>query len=103
MPKNLWQQFQRVANVYFLLIGMLQLDVFFPGLSPTHWSTTIAPLVCAITQEELERARSNTQARRDAVAKNTASSEAELRLLEKELQPRSSVERVEVRFAHEGL
>ena len=49
MPKNLWQQFQRVANVYFLLIGMLQLDVFFPGLSPTHWSTTIAPLAFVLS------------------------------------------------------
>jgi hypothetical protein len=33
------------ANMYFLAIGCLQLDVFFPGLSPTHWSTTIGPLV----------------------------------------------------------
>ena len=49
VPKNLWQQFQRVANVYFLLIGMLQLDVFFPGLSPTHWSTTIAPLAFVLS------------------------------------------------------
>ena len=41
LVKNLWQQFQRAANIYFLVIGCLQLDVFFPGLSPTHWSTTI--------------------------------------------------------------
>ena len=43
LPKNLWQQFHRAANVYFLVVGCLQLDVFFPGLSPTHWSTTIGP------------------------------------------------------------
>ena len=42
VPKNLWQQFQRVANVYFLFIGLLQL---IPGLSPTHFSTTIGPLL----------------------------------------------------------
>lgn len=47
--KNLWQQFQRAANVYFLLIGCLQLDVFFPGLSPTHWSTTIGPLFIVLS------------------------------------------------------
>ena len=43
--KNLWQQFHRAANVYFLVVGCLQLDAFFPGLSPTHWSTTLGPLV----------------------------------------------------------
>ncbi|GMH43083.1 hypothetical protein BSKO_11005 [Bryopsis sp. KO-2023] len=39
---NLFQQFSRVANLYFLLIAVLQL---IPGLSPTHWFTTVAPLV----------------------------------------------------------
>ena len=49
MFKNLFQQFQRAANVYFLVIGCLQLDVFFPGLSPTHWSTTIGPLLVVLS------------------------------------------------------
>ena len=35
--------------MYFLVIGCLQLDVFFPGLSPTHWSTTIGPLVVVLS------------------------------------------------------
>ena len=35
--------------MYFLAIGCLQLDVFFPGLSPTHWSTTIGPLVVVLS------------------------------------------------------
>ena len=47
--KNLFRQFQRAANVYFLVIGCLQLDVFFPGLSPTHWSTTIGPLLVVLS------------------------------------------------------
>lgn len=39
---NLFEQFSRVANLYFLLIAVLQLT---PGLSPTHWFTTVAPLL----------------------------------------------------------
>jgi len=43
------QQFHRAANIYFLIIGICQLDVFFPGLSPTHWSTTIGPLAVVLS------------------------------------------------------
>lgn len=39
---NLFEQFSRIANLYFLLIAVLQL---VPGLSPTHWFTTVAPLI----------------------------------------------------------
>lgn len=39
---NLFEQFGRIANLYFLLIAVLQL---VPGLSPTHWFTTVAPLI----------------------------------------------------------
>ena len=35
--------------MYFLVVGCLQLDVFFPGLSPTHWSTTIGPLAFVLS------------------------------------------------------
>ncbi|KAK9820083.1 hypothetical protein WJX72_005942 [[Myrmecia] bisecta] len=42
LPVNLFQQFARVANLYFLFIAVLQL---IPGLSPTSWVTTVAPLV----------------------------------------------------------
>ena len=46
IPVNLFNQFQRIANIYFLFIAILQ---FIPGLSPTHWSTTVAPLVGVLT------------------------------------------------------
>ena len=46
IPVILFNQFQRVANIYFLFIAILQ---FIPGLSPTHWSTTVAPLVGVLT------------------------------------------------------
>jgi len=39
---NLFEQFSRIANLYFLLIAVLQL---IPGLSPTHWFTTVVPLM----------------------------------------------------------
>lgn len=42
LPVNLFQQFSRVANFYFLIIAALQL---IPGLSPTPWITTVAPLL----------------------------------------------------------
>lgn len=42
LPVNLFEQFLRVANMYFLLMAILQ---FIPGLSPTSWFTTVAPLV----------------------------------------------------------
>ncbi len=41
LPINLFQQFCRVANMYFLFIAALQL---IPGLSPTSWVTTVGPL-----------------------------------------------------------
>lgn len=40
-PLNLFEQFSRRANQYFALIAILQL---IPGLSPTHWFTTVFPL-----------------------------------------------------------
>lgn len=42
LPVNLFEQFMRIANLYFLLCAILQL---IPGLSPTSWFTTVAPLV----------------------------------------------------------
>ncbi len=34
LPRNLFEQFTRVANMYFLCMLILQL---IPGLSPTSW------------------------------------------------------------------
>ena len=46
LPKNLQEQFERMANVYFLLISCLQ--VFTP-LSPTSKYSTIAPFAFVLT------------------------------------------------------
>jgi phospholipid-transporting ATPase len=44
--KNLFEQFHKAANVYFLLISALQL---IPGLSPTGSYTTLIPLCLVLT------------------------------------------------------
>ena len=41
VPKNLFEQFRRVANIYFLLISALQLGT---TLSPTNKYATAGPL-----------------------------------------------------------
>ena len=41
VPLNLFEQFRRVANLFFLIIFALQL---VPGVSPYPWWTTAAPL-----------------------------------------------------------
>ncbi|KAG2485813.1 hypothetical protein HYH03_015523 [Edaphochlamys debaryana] len=45
LPVNLFEQFTRIANLYFLVIAILQL---IPGLAPTSWFTTVAPLVIVL-------------------------------------------------------
>jgi len=45
VPKNLIEQFMRVANLYFLLISGLQQ---IPGISPTGRWTTLGPLVAVL-------------------------------------------------------
>eukprot|EP00755_Sulcionema_specki_P009928 Sspe_Gene.45043::Locus_22187_Transcript_1_1_Confidence_1.000_Length_4308::g.45043::m.45043/K14802/DRS2, ATP8A; phospholipid-transporting ATPase len=57
--KNLFEQFHRYANVYFLVVAILQL---IPGLSPTGRFTTVIPLsmvlfvtFCKDTYEDYKR------------------------------------------------
>ncbi|XP_044515985.1 probable phospholipid-transporting ATPase IM [Gracilinanus agilis] len=46
LPINLFEQFQRVANAYFLFLLILQL---IPEISSLSWFTTIVPLVLVLT------------------------------------------------------
>nr|XP_014434979.2 probable phospholipid-transporting ATPase IM [Pelodiscus sinensis] len=46
LPVNLFEQFQRVANAYFLFLLILQL---IPEISSLSWFTTIVPLVMVFT------------------------------------------------------
>eukprot|EP00162_Nutomonas_longa_P015389 comp22295_c0_seq1/m.53328 comp22295_c0_seq1/g.53328 ORF comp22295_c0_seq1/g.53328 comp22295_c0_seq1/m.53328 type:complete len:1167 (-) comp22295_c0_seq1:215-3715(-) len=66
LPKNLFEQFRRVANLYFLIIAILQLIPL--GLSPISPITSILPLgfvlgVTAIKEgiEDVRRHRLDTQ------------------------------------------
>ncbi|XP_032378970.1 probable phospholipid-transporting ATPase IM [Etheostoma spectabile] len=45
LPMNLFEQFQRVANAYFLVLLILQL---IPEISSLSWFTTIVPLVMVL-------------------------------------------------------
>ncbi|XP_069564255.1 probable phospholipid-transporting ATPase IM [Brachyistius frenatus] len=46
LPINLFEQFQRVANAYFIVLLILQL---IPEISSLPWFTTIVPLVLVLT------------------------------------------------------
>lgn len=53
LPVNLFEQFSRVANLYFLFMAVLQL---IPGLSPTSWFTTVFPLVFVLCINAIKEA-----------------------------------------------
>ncbi|KAK3098825.1 hypothetical protein FSP39_023456 [Pinctada imbricata] len=45
LPKNLFEQFQRIANGYFLILLILQL---IPAISSLPWYTTFVPLISVL-------------------------------------------------------
>ncbi|XP_012865415.1 PREDICTED: probable phospholipid-transporting ATPase IM [Dipodomys ordii] len=53
LPINLFEQFQRVANAYFLFLLILQL---IPEISSLTWFTTIVPLILVITMTAVKDA-----------------------------------------------
>lgn len=46
LPLNLFEQFQRIANAYFLFLLVLQV---IPSISSLSWFTTVVPLVLVLT------------------------------------------------------
>lgn len=65
IPKNLIEQFSRLANVYFLLISCIQV---IPGLSPTGRFTTLVPLIIVLTITAVKEAWEDVKRhRQDAV------------------------------------
>ncbi|XP_012584277.1 PREDICTED: probable phospholipid-transporting ATPase IM isoform X2 [Condylura cristata] len=53
LPINLFEQFQRLANAYFLVLLILQL---IPDISSLAWLTTVVPLVLVITMTAVKDA-----------------------------------------------
>ncbi|MED6233183.1 Phospholipid-transporting ATPase ID, partial [Ataeniobius toweri] len=46
LPLNLFEQFQRIANAYFLVLLVLQV---IPQISSLSWFTTVVPLILVLT------------------------------------------------------
>ncbi|XP_030647206.1 probable phospholipid-transporting ATPase IM [Chanos chanos] len=46
LPMNLFEQFQRIANAYFLILLILQV---IPAISSLSWFTTVLPLVLVLS------------------------------------------------------
>uniref|UniRef100_A0A671X7B9 Phospholipid-transporting ATPase n=1 Tax=Sparus aurata TaxID=8175 RepID=A0A671X7B9_SPAAU len=53
LPLNLFEQFQRIANAYFLFLLVLQV---IPQISSLSWFTTVVPLVLVLTVTALKDA-----------------------------------------------
>ncbi|KAL3097861.1 hypothetical protein niasHS_000596 [Heterodera schachtii] len=65
LPRNLYQQFTRIANFYFLVLLCLQ---FFPQIASVPWMYTLVPLSCVLACsavkdafDDLQRHRSDRQ------------------------------------------
>ncbi|KAL0979847.1 hypothetical protein UPYG_G00190590 [Umbra pygmaea] len=65
LPLNLFEQFQRIANAYFLILLLLQL---LPAISSLSWFTTVVPLVLVLSvtaakdaMDDINRHRSDNQ------------------------------------------
>uniref|UniRef100_A0A672JEA8 Phospholipid-transporting ATPase n=1 Tax=Salarias fasciatus TaxID=181472 RepID=A0A672JEA8_SALFA len=65
LPLNLFEQFQRIANAYFLVLLVLQL---IPQISSLSWFTTVVPLVLVLlftaakdASDDLNRHRSDNR------------------------------------------
>ncbi|KDO27822.1 hypothetical protein SPRG_07096 [Saprolegnia parasitica CBS 223.65] len=65
VPRNLLEQFRRVANFYFLIISLLQLTT---SLSPTNKYSTVGPLLLVLLVTMAKEAIED-RARHDADAK----------------------------------
>jgi len=67
LPKSLFAQFKRVANIYFLFVSIL---VFFPW-SPHMWSSTVTPFVSVLLWTALKDMYEDHRRKRDDDAENS--------------------------------
>jgi phospholipid-transporting ATPase len=62
LPLNLSEQFSKLANIYFLIISLLQL---FTNLSPTSKYTTAGPLLLVLMVNLLREMWEDSRRHRD--------------------------------------
>uniref|UniRef100_A0A8C3FXS4 Phospholipid-transporting ATPase n=1 Tax=Chrysemys picta bellii TaxID=8478 RepID=A0A8C3FXS4_CHRPI len=78
MPVNLFEQFQRAANAYFLFLLILQL---IPEISSLSWFTTIVPLMMVFTITAVKDATDDCFRHKSDNQVNNRQAEADLLLL----------------------
>lgn len=61
LPLNLWEQFHRISNVYFLLISILQFIPTISSVSPTAWLPLLFVLIVNMIKEGIEDGRRTSQ------------------------------------------
>lgn len=71
-PKNLFEQFCRLANIYFIIISALQL---IPGVSPTGRWNTLGPLLFVLAVTAVKEAYEDIKRHRQDVQVNNSQTE----------------------------
>jgi len=72
LPVQLFEQFKKAANIYFLFIGLLQQ---VPNLSPTGQFTTIGPLAVFVALSMIREAYDDVKRHRQDRRENERESE----------------------------
>eukprot|EP00667_Euglena_gracilis_P024364 EG_transcript_28006 len=57
LPLNLWEQFHRISNIYFLLVAILQFIPDISSVSPTAWMPLLFVLGVNMLKEGIEDRR----------------------------------------------
>lgn len=71
-PKNLFEQFCRLANIYFIIISALQL---IPGVSPTGRWNTLGPLLFVLSVTAVKEAYEDIKRHRQDIQVNNHQTE----------------------------
>lgn len=72
LPKNLFEQFCRLANIYFIIISALQL---IPGVSPTGRWNTLGPLLFVLAVSAVKEAYEDIRRHQQDIQVNNTKTE----------------------------
>lgn len=70
LPKSLFQQFRRVANIYFLVIVVTIMALHSFGISPKDWKSKVFPFLLVLLWTALKDLHEDTRRRRDDAIEN---------------------------------